>query len=194
MRRAAAIGLVAAVVALDAVEASAQAWRGLGRLDGSVTDAEGEPVAEVVVRAYLPAAEGRMEVTTDEEGEWAIGALAGEQWELDFTKDDYVTRLELLDKYPEAHPIHPLVARAYHGDGLIDEAIEHLRTALDADPENAAVIVLLGGILIERGDTAEGRRMLESIEADRISDPAVLVNLRYHGPESGGGGRGAAVV
>ena len=232
LRRAAAIGLVAAVVALDAVEASAQAWRGLGRLDGSVTDAEGEPVAEVAVRAYLPAAAGRTEVTTDEEGEWAIGGLAGGQWELDFTKDGYVARqisvglsegvrprpvrvtlervvpavdpnaeiadglvraadlmnggrfaearaiyLELLDKYPEAHPIHPLVARAYHGDGLIDEAIEHLRTALDADPENAAVNVLLGGILIERGDTAEGRRMLESIEADRISDPAVLVNL-----------------
>ena len=85
--------------------------------------------------------------------------------------------LELLGKYPEAHQLHPLMARAYHGDGLIDEAIEHLRTALEADSENAAVIVVLGGILIERGDTAEGQRMLESIDADRISDPAVLVNL-----------------
>jgi len=232
MRRAAAIGLLAAGVTLGVTEASAQLWRGLGRLDGSVTDTDGQPVAGVVVRVYLPAAEGGTEVTTDGDGGWAIGGLAGGQWELDFTKDGYVTRqlsvplsegvrprpvrvtlervvpavdpneeiaealvraaelmsggrfgearaiyLDLLDEYPEAHQIHPLVARAYHGDGQIDEAIEHLRTAREADPENPAVIVLLGGILMERGDTDEGQRMLESIDADRISDPAVLVNL-----------------
>ena len=52
-----------------------------------------------------------------------------------------------------------------------------LRIGLRPDPGNAAVTVVLGGILLERGDTAEGRRMLESVDADRITDPAVLVNL-----------------
>ena len=231
MRRAAAIVLLAAGAAFGAVEASAQ-WRGLARMDGSVTDADGQPLEGVVVRAYLPPADGGTEVTTDEEGEWAIAGLAGGRWELDFIKDGYATRqisvaltegvrprpvrmalervvpavdpneeiadglvraaelmnggrfaeargiyLDLLGRYPEAHQLHPLVARAYHGEGLIDEAVEHLQTALEADPGNAAVTVVLGGILLERGDTAEGRRMLESVDADRITDPAVLVNL-----------------
>lgn len=231
MRRAVAIVLLAACAALGAVEASAQ-WRGLGRLDGSVTDVDGQPLEGVVVRVYLPPADGGTEVTTDADGEWAIAGLAGGRWELDFSKDGYATRqisialsegvrprpvrmalervvpavdpneeiadelvraaelmnggrfaeargiyLELLGRYPEAHQLHPLVARAYHGDGLIDEAVEHLRTALEADPDNAAVTVVLGGILLERGDTVEGRRILESVDADRITDPAVLVNL-----------------
>ena len=232
MRRAAAIALLAAGAALGAAEASGQVWRGLGRLDGTVSDADGQPIGGVVVRAYLPAGEGGTEVTTDGEGQWAMGGLAGGRWQLDFIKDGFATRqisvglaegsrprpvrmtlervapavdpnaeiadglvraaelmnggrfaaalgiyLELLGKYPEAHQLHPLVARAYHGDGRIDEAMEHLRMALEADPGNAAVTVLLGGILLERGDTAEGRLMLESVDAERITDPAVLVNL-----------------
>ena len=39
MRRAAAIALLAAGAALGAAEASGQVWRGLGRLDGTVSDA-----------------------------------------------------------------------------------------------------------------------------------------------------------
>ena len=37
--------------------------------------------------------------------------------------------------------------------------------------------MLLGSILVERGDAEEGRRILESVDEDSISDPAVFVNL-----------------
>lgn len=232
MRRALAIGLLAVTGSVGAADASAQAWRGLARVDGAVTDQDGSPLGGVVVRAYLPAAEGGTEVTSDDDGEWAIGGLASGRWQLDFIKDGFTTRqisiplsegirprpvrmalervapvvdpnveiadgltraadlmgagqfaearriyLDLLGKYPEAHQLHPLVARAYHGDQQIDEAIDHLRIALEADPGNVVVTVLLGSLLVERGNTEEGRQILDTVDEDRITDPAVLVNL-----------------
>ena len=229
-------GLAAAIIVLLgtvwASDASAQFWRGRGRVAGSVADADGAPIPGVVVRAYLPAADGGTEVTTDDEGDWAIGGLAGGEWQLDFSKDGFVTRqislaltegsrprpvsmtlerveptvdpnveiadglvraadlmntgrfaearqiyLDLLASYPEAHQLHPLVARAYHGDGQLDDAARHLRLALDADPDDAVVTMLLGSILLEQGDADAGRQLLESVDADAVSDPAVFVNL-----------------
>ena len=94
MRRTVATGLLVllgAVFAPDS-EASAQLWRGRGRVAGTVTDDDGAPIAGVVVRAYLPDADGGKEVASNDEGEWSIGGIAGGQWQLDFIKDGFTTR------------------------------------------------------------------------------------------------------
>ena len=232
MRKALAIGTLVLLGTGFASDAAAQLWRGRGRMDGTVMDTDGAPIEGVVVKAYLPDANGGREVTSDDEGRWAIGGLAGGRWQLDFIKDGFVRRqislaltegsrprpvrmtlerveptvdpnaqiadglvraadlmnadrfaearriyLDLLATYPEAHQLHPLVARAYHGDQQLDDAVRHLRLALEADPGNAAVTMLLGSILVERGDAEEGRRILESVDEDSVGDPAVFVNL-----------------
>lgn len=232
MRKAPAVGTLVLLLTVFVSEAAAQFWRGRGRMDGTVMDADGAPIEGVVVKAYLPDGNGGREVTSNDEGRWAIGGLAGGNWQLDFVKDGFATRqisfqltegvrprpvrmtlervepdvdpnveiadglvratdlmnadrftearriyLDLLAKYPEAHPLHPLVARAYHADQQLDDAVRHLRLALEADPGNPAVTMLLGSVLVERGDTEEGRRMLESVDQDSIGDPIVFVNL-----------------
>ena len=195
-------------------------------------DADGAPIEGVVVKAYLPEGDGGREVASNDDGRWAIGGLAGGNWQLDFVKEGFTTRqisfaltegvrprpvrmtlervepvvdpnqeiadglvratdlmdadrfaearqiyLDLLASYPEAHQLHALVARAYHADQQLDDAVRHLRLALEADPANPAVAMLLGSVLVERGDTEEGRRVLASLDQDSIEDPVVFVNL-----------------
>ena len=154
MHRASAVGILVLLLTVFASEASAQLWRGRGRMDGTVMDADGAPIEGVVVKAYLPEGDGGREVASNDDG-----------------------YLDLLASYPEAHQLHALVARAYHADQQLDDAVRHLRLALEADPANPAVAMLLGSVLVERGDTEEGRRVLASLDQDSIEDPVVFVNL-----------------
>jgi len=82
----AVFGLVAVV--LVATVAAAQGWRGMGRVAGKVTDEEGKPLADVVVKLTLPGV-GATEVKTNNKGEWAIGGIARGDWNVDFAKPGY---------------------------------------------------------------------------------------------------------
>lgn len=219
-------------LSLFAAGASAQVWRGMGRLSGKVTDDAGTPIEGVLVKGYLPEAKGGTETKTNRKGEWVLGGIARGSWELDFSRAGYETRqitiavselqrvppvdvklkkvaptidpneeirqellkaaelmkqkkfadargiyARLLAKYPEAHQLHPLIARAYYGEGSTDKSIEHLRTALEKDPTNVEVRLLLGNVLAETGDADEGKRILASIDEQLVKDPTTFLNI-----------------
>ncbi|CAN5486661.1 hypothetical protein BH23ACI1_BH23ACI1_21780 [soil metagenome] len=83
----------------------------------------------------------------------------------------------LLEKYPEAWQLHPLLARVYHAEQDLDKSVEHLRKALEHSPDNPEVTLLLGNVLLEKGDAEEGRRLLDSVDEDLIKDPATFLNI-----------------
>lgn len=83
--------LVVLILALSASVAMAQAWRGMGRLAGKVTDESGTAIGGVTVKLELRG-QGGTETKTNEKGEWAIGGLARGAWDLDFEKDMYEAR------------------------------------------------------------------------------------------------------
>lgn len=220
-------------VLLLAGGASAQEWRGMGRVGGKVVDESGKPVAGVTIKATLPRAGNRgPESTSNAKGDWAVGGIAGGEWALDFIKDGYETRNitvtvmessrippmevrittkaaapadpnveireklieaaglmnakqfaparaiyeELAAKYPDVKQFRPLIARSYYSEGNRTAAIEHLRTALAQDPGNIEVTLLLGNTLMEEGQADEARKMLDTIDESKITDPAVLLN------------------
>jgi predicted Zn-dependent protease len=212
-----------------AAGASAQGWRGQGRVAGKVTDESGKPLEGVVVKFFLPSANGGTEVKTNSKGEWTLGGIAGGNWQVDFIKDGYETRRvavplqelsrippveivmkkavdpnaeikdalvkaadlvsqkkyaeareiyqALLAKYPEAHQVEPYIARSYYAEGQYDKAIEHLRGALAKDPENVEVKLLLGSVLLEKGDAEEGQKILSTIDESRVKDPLIFLNV-----------------
>lgn len=82
----------------------------------------------------------------------------------------------LLAKYPEAHQLHPLVARTYAAENQPARAIEHLRIAAGKDPANVEVQLLLGNLLIENGADKEGQKILASIDMSRVADPIAIIN------------------
>lgn len=83
----------------------------------------------------------------------------------------------LATQYPTVKQFQPLIARAYHAEGNPAKAIEALRAAVKADPENVQVTLLLGNMLIETGAAEEGRAVLASIDDSKVTDPTVYLNI-----------------
>jgi len=83
---------IALIVLLVATSASAQVWRGSGRLDGKVTDDAGKPIEGVTVKLAMPAEKGLFETKTNAKGEWRQGGMGRGEWQLDFVKQGYETR------------------------------------------------------------------------------------------------------
>lgn len=84
---------------------------------------------------------------------------------------------DLSTQYPTVKQFKPLMARAFHGEGNTTRAIELLKEAVTEQPEAVEVKVLLGTLMIGAGQMAEGQAVLESIDASRITDPTVFVNI-----------------
>lgn len=83
----------------------------------------------------------------------------------------------LASEYPDVPQFEPLLARAYYGEGNKEKAIEHLRSAAAREPDNIEVRLLLGNFLMEAGKTDEGRQILESVDASKVADPTVYLNV-----------------
>jgi tetratricopeptide (TPR) repeat protein len=75
-----------------ALPAFAQDWKGLGRLEGRVTDASGTPLPDIVVKLELPSRGGGTTAKTDKKGRWAVGGLAAGNWNLDVAADGFTSR------------------------------------------------------------------------------------------------------
>jgi tetratricopeptide (TPR) repeat protein len=84
---------------------------------------------------------------------------------------------DLSSKYPQVTQFRPLIARTYYGEGNKAKAIELLREASEADPDNVEVRLLLGNTLMEEGQADEGRKILEAIDEAKVSDPMIYVNV-----------------
>jgi predicted Zn-dependent protease len=82
----------------------------------------------------------------------------------------------LLAKYPEAWQIEPLIARTYAGDNKPDEAVKHLQAALQHDPNNVEIKLLMAAVLTQQGKTAEVQTLLDGIDMSKVTDPVVFLN------------------
>ncbi|MEP7365544.1 MAG: tetratricopeptide repeat protein [Acidobacteriota bacterium] len=63
--------------------AQAQAWKGIGRLEGKVVDAEGKPVPDASVKFECTAHGGGPTVTADKKGKWSYLGLTGCDWKIE---------------------------------------------------------------------------------------------------------------
>jgi hypothetical protein len=81
-------------VAIVAPAAMAQAWRGVGRLHGTVTDQSGKPIqgAKLILKSVRGSDTGPAPIVTDAKGRWQAGGLIGGQWNLDIEAEGFVVR------------------------------------------------------------------------------------------------------
>ena len=94
---------------LVAATASAQAWRGPGRIQGIVVDPEGKPIAgaKVVLSWQKPGNSGGPEpITTNAKGKWVAGGIAGGPWNLDVEAPGFITR-QLSANISEINRLQP---------------------------------------------------------------------------------------
>lgn len=77
---------------LVAASASAQGWKGMGRLQGSIVDPSGKAIegAKVVLKSTRANNTGPDPIVTDAKGRWAALGLMGGTWSLDVTAEGYL--------------------------------------------------------------------------------------------------------
>ena len=82
----------------------------------------------------------------------------------------------ITQKHPDVWQVEPLIARTYAGENKPDEALVHLQKALDHDPNNVEVKVLMATVLSQQGKTAEAQKYLDAIDMSQVKDPVVFLN------------------
>jgi Flp pilus assembly protein TadD len=83
----------------------------------------------------------------------------------------------LLAKYPNAYRVEPYIARTYYAEKNFDEAITHLKIAVEKDPGDQENKMRLANILMEHGRLDEGRQVMATVDDTVIKDPAIYVNI-----------------
>ena len=94
MKKAALFVSASLLALLVAATASAQGWRGVGRLQGVVVDQNNKPVkgAKVILKSPRADETGPDPVLTDAKGRWASGGLIGGQWYIDVEAEGFLLR------------------------------------------------------------------------------------------------------
>jgi Tfp pilus assembly protein PilF len=83
---------------------------------------------------------------------------------------------DILTKYPTVHQMHHMIARTYAFEGNADKAIEHLRVAMEKEPDNAEVQTLLGDLLMEKGQRDEALKLLNGVDMSKVQDASSFAN------------------
>lgn len=84
---------------------------------------------------------------------------------------------KLLAKYPEAYRVEQYIARSYYAEKNYEEAVKHLRIAVEKDPSDQENKLRLGNILMDMGKVDEGRQVIATVDDTAVKDPAIYVNV-----------------
>ncbi len=79
-------GSVLLTIPLISTVASAQAYKGQGRIDGVVTDEQGSPLEGVKIKLCLEKVQSGFDTESDKNGEWKAWWIRGGTWKIDFEK------------------------------------------------------------------------------------------------------------
>jgi predicted Zn-dependent protease len=223
------VAITLVLAALVASSAFAQA-RGNARLTGKVVDEQGQPIADVVVKAQLAGQTEFLSGKSDKKGEWRVNGMADGQWQVELTKDGLepmrvvvevrneratplnVTMLkpapkvdpnveisgqvqkaaqlaqegkfadarkiyeELLVKYPSIYQLEGFIARTYAAESQPAKALEHLKIALEKAPNDVDLKLLQADLMIESGDKAGARAILDAVDMTQVKDPYPFMN------------------
>jgi predicted Zn-dependent protease len=222
--------LVVAVAVFLAVSAARAQGGGNARLTGKVIDEQGQPLADVQIKAQKVGDPVLVTGKSDKKGEWRLNGLGDGQWRIEFTRDGLEPNLttfevkndkvapmnvtmtkpvpkvdptaeinaelqraaglaqsgkiadarkiyeDLLVKFPHVYQLHGFIARAYAADGQAAKGIEHVKMVLEKEPNNVEMKLLHADLLMETGDKAEARKMLEGIDMKEVKDPFPFMN------------------
>lgn len=145
--------IVAAALAL-ATPTLAQDWKGMGRLEGRVLDADGKPLPDVTVKLNLPSRGGGTTIKTDKKGRWALGGIAAGAWEVDLAADGYAVKKLTINLPSESARVAP-----------VDVKLE--KAAPKGPPPEVREALEKGDEAFKAGRFAEAREQYEKLLAMR---------------------------
>jgi predicted Zn-dependent protease len=83
---------------------------------------------------------------------------------------------DLIAKYPQVYQLEGFLARIYAAEENYPKALEHLKVNLEKDPNNVDLKMFQAEVLMQTGDKAGARTILDSIDITQVKDPFTFVN------------------
>lgn len=83
---------------------------------------------------------------------------------------------DLLAKYPQIHQLQGFIARTYAAENNFPKALEHLKINLEKEPDNVELKLFHAEMLMESGDKAGAKAILDGIDMTQVKDPFTYVN------------------
>ena len=146
---------------------------GFATQKGNVELQGDQQITGIEVVLARPAADPR--AAFEEEYKRAVGMMQNRQ----FAEARQILE-GLLAKHPTVFQLHDTIARTYAAEGQIDKALEQSRLAHEKEPQNETFKVLLGALLLEKGQKDEAEKLLEGVDVSKVEDPSAFINLLIH--------------
>ena len=172
--------LLAALLVVGALAASAQDWAGSARIQGVVQDEQGNPIAgaKLTLSPVKAPGTGPQPLTTDEKGKWAYLGLAGGEWKIVIEKEGYLISEGVLPVSAGlSHPPRTITLRKATQEAPAQPGAEP--GAQPAEPDKGAAIrgyIQKGNELLEAkqyaGARAEYQKAIAELPAEQ--HPALL--------------------
>ena len=83
---------------------------------------------------------------------------------------------DLLVKYPSIYQLEGFIARTYAAESQPAKALEHLKIAMEKEPNDVDLKLLHADLLIESGDKAGARAILDAVDITKVKDPYPFMN------------------
>ena len=92
---------------------------------------------------------------------------------------------DLLAKHPAAYGLHMRLASMYAAEGNAAKGLEHIKLALEKEPENVDFKVLHADLLMETGEKDAAKKILESVDLAQVKDTRAFVNAAINDINAG---------
>lgn len=88
----------------------------------------------------------------------------------------------ILTKYPQLPgqfqgQLHGAIAQTYGMENQSAKALEHLKKAIELDPQNVDMQLVYGEVLLQSGQRAEGEKILLGADLTKVKDPYPYMNI-----------------
>jgi tetratricopeptide (TPR) repeat protein len=89
---------------------------------------------------------------------------------------------DMLTKYPTLQnefkaQLHAAIAQTYGMESQGPQALEHLKQAIELDPQNTDLQLVYGELLMQSGQRAEAEKVLLSADITKAKDPFPFMNI-----------------
>jgi Tfp pilus assembly protein PilF len=88
----------------------------------------------------------------------------------------------ILAKYPEMQSqfqgqLHGAIAQTFAAENQPQQAVDHLKKAVELDPQNTDIQLVYGEVLLQAGQKAEAEKVLLAADMTKVKDPFPYINI-----------------
>jgi Tfp pilus assembly protein PilF len=88
----------------------------------------------------------------------------------------------ILTKFPTLPPqfqgqLHGAIAQTYAAENAGAKAVDHLKKAVELDPQNSDIQLVYGELLLQTGQKEEAEKVLLAVDMTKVKDPFPYVNI-----------------